>query len=112
MTTPANPPPATHSPLPWAHNEPSGVVVDAAGEWVCQFWSKTEEDFKNASANAAFIVAACNGHAKLVEALRSFPALPFIEDMTTDQMANKLREISAWLDTAARSALAAAGEKP
>jgi len=61
---------------------------------------------------ASFVVTACNSHARLVEALRSFPSLPFIEDMTPDQMADKLREISAWIDAEARAALAAAGEHP
>lgn len=58
-----------HSCLPFKVTDAGGMIEDATGEIVCQFWSKREEDYENAEANAAFVARACNSHEALLNAL-------------------------------------------
>lgn len=44
------------TPGPWNSEQEAGFVV-SVGAAICQFWSKQEDDFPNAQANAAHIAA-------------------------------------------------------
>ncbi len=59
-----------HSPLPWKLIESVDLdnrIRDATDYWICDVgYSHNETD----TANAAFIVRACNSHADLLEALK------------------------------------------
>lgn len=46
------------TPGPWGHDPKEGCIEDSAGDRLCQFWDKREEDFKNAKANGDLIAAA------------------------------------------------------
>lgn len=60
-----------HSPTPWQlldygelnqlytdSNDHTIHISDANGKWICQFWSKREEDFENPVANARLMLVA------------------------------------------------------
>jgi len=55
------------TPLPWKQGMNSDLVIDDQGNIICQAWTiGTDEDV---SANAAYIVQACNAFPDLVKAL-------------------------------------------
>lgn len=69
---------------PWEYLD-TGVVIEPGGaEWVCQLWSKHEQDFQNKDANGAFIAAAPEAIdfllAKLEEMREARPLAEWHED--------------------------------
>lgn len=59
-----------HTKDPWTYDVRSGFVRGRDHDVICQFWSKSEEDFDNGDANAKLIAAAPD----LLEALRGIIA--------------------------------------
>lgn len=89
-----------HSPLPWAIiNAVEGHIVttgepeyrDRTGLAIVRSWKGMPTE-KEAEANAAFIVRACNNHHKLVEALREVYETV---DFKNDDLAVKIHGVLA-----------------
>lgn len=59
-----------HTKTPWETCGPSHIM-DGNKKYICSFYDVEGEYFDNSEANAAYIVKACNGYGKLVEALKA-----------------------------------------
>lgn len=76
----------SHTPTPWKLLGFDSTVIirdegEVIGETICEVedLSAFVQDEKRNIANAAFIVGACNAHAKLVEALIDLRKFTFID---------------------------------
>jgi hypothetical protein len=64
---------AQHTPLPW-HKDIHGHIGDSKGTNIASTWTTPDDNCpegRPATANAAFIVRACNAHYDLLEALKA-----------------------------------------
>lgn len=68
----------SHTPTPWEHDKQSDCILDGEGRVIVSSY-ESEHNLENDTANAAFIVKACNSHDDLVAALNSI-AHTFMEN--------------------------------